>query len=144
MDTFEKIKQKIMEDPENYQYTKIGIEPLYSVSKKSKIVIVGQAPGRVAEETRLYWNDLSGDKLREWMGISREVFYESNLIAQIPMDFYYPGKAKTGDAPPRKGFAKKWHPLLLEEMPEVKTILLVGSYAQKYYLADRNKKSIVI
>lgn len=142
MDTFEKIKQKIMEDPENYQYTKIGIEPLYSVSKKSKIVIVGQAPGRVAEETRLYWNDLSGDKLREWMGISREVFYESNLIAQIPMDFYYPGKAKTGDAPPRKGFAKKWHPLLLEEMPEVKTILLVGSYAQKYYLADRNKKNL--
>ncbi len=142
MDTFDKIKKDIIKDPMNDSYTKRGIDPLYNVSKKARIVIVGQAPGRIAEETRLYWNDLSGDRLRDWMGVSREIFYESDLIAQIPMDFYFPGKGKSGDAPPRKGFAEKWHPLLLKEMPEVKTIMIVGAYAQKYYLGNKREKTL--
>lgn len=135
---FDKIKKEIMADPMNESFTKEGIPPLFKASKEARIVIVGQAPGRKAEETRLFWNDPSGDRLREWMGIDREVFYGSNRMAQLPMDFYYPGKAKTGDEPPRKGFAEKWHPLLLKEMPHVETILLVGSYSQKYYL-DKNR-----
>ena len=142
MDLFDKITKDIENDPDNLSYTKRGIGPLYKASKKAKIVIIGQAPGRIAQETRLYWNDLSGDRLREWMGISREIFFESDLISQIPMDFYYPGKGKSGDLPPRKTFAKKWHPLLLKEMPEVETILLVGAYAQGYYLADKRKKNL--
>jgi uracil-DNA glycosylase len=142
MDIYEKIKKDIMKDPMNDSYTNIGIEPLYKVSNKAKIIIIGQAPGRIAQESRLYWNDLSGDRLRDWMGVSRETFYESDQIAQVPMDFYFPGKAKSGDAPPRKGFAEKWHPLLLKEMPEIKTIILVGSYAQKYYLGDKSKKNL--
>lgn len=142
MDNLEKIKKEIMEDPFNASYTERGIEPLYNVSKQSRIVIVGQAPGRVAEETRLFWNDLSGDKLRDWMGVSREVFYESDLIAQIPMDFYFPGKRKSGDAPPRKGFAEKWHPRLLAEMPNIKLTMLVGTYAQRYYLGSKREKNL--
>lgn len=139
---FEEIKQEIMADPMNESYTEKGISPLFKASKDARIVIVGQAPGRKAEETRLFWNDPSGDRLREWMGISREEFYKTNRIAQLPMDFYYPGKAKTGDVPPRKGFAEKWHPCLLKEMPNIETILLIGSYAQKYYLDKECEKNL--
>lgn len=142
MTIFEEIKQEIMDDPMNNVYTSKGIPPLFKASKDARIVIVGQAPGRKAEETRLFWNDLSGDRLRDWMVISREEFYNTDRIAQLPMDFYYPGKAKTGDVPPRKGFANKWHPRLLEEMPDVETILLIGNYSQKYYLDKRSGKNL--
>ncbi len=139
---FEEIKQEIMADPINEAYTKLGIPPIFKASVHARIAIVGQAPGRKAEATGLFWNDLSGDRLREWLGVSREIFYSTNRIAQLPMDFYYPGKAKTGDAPPRKGFAEKWHPRLLAEMPNIEIIILIGSYAQNYYLNKRQEKSL--
>jgi uracil-DNA glycosylase len=142
MTIFEKIKQEIMADTMNRSYTTKGISPLFKASKDARIAIVGQAPGRKAEETQLFWNDLSGDRLREWMGISREEFYGTDRIAHLPMDFYYPGKAKHGDLPPRKGFAEKWHPLLLEQMPDIETIILIGNYAQKYYLDKRREKNL--
>lgn len=142
MTIFEEIKEEIMADKMNDSYTKKGIAPLFKVSKDACIAIVGQAPGRKAEETRLFWNDLSGDRLREWMGVSREEFYGTDRIAHLPMDFYYPGKAKQGDLPPRKGFAEKWHPRLLEEMPNVETIILIGSYSQKYYLDKLMEKNL--
>jgi len=139
---FEEIKQEIMNDPMNQSYTERGILPLFRASKDARIAVVGQAPGSKAEKTQLFWNDPSGDRLREWLGISREEFYKTNRIAQLPMDFYYPGKAKTGDMPPRKGFSEKWHPLLLAEMPKIETILLIGNYAQKYYLNKKCEKSL--
>lgn len=139
---FEKIKQDIMNDPMNEAFTKKGIPPLFKASKDARIAIVGQAPGRKAEETRLFWNDLSGDRLREWLGVSREEFYKTNRIAHLPMDFYYQGKAKTGDAPPRKGFAEKWHPPLLDQMPNIEIIILIGGYAQKYYLNKRCERNL--
>ena len=139
---FAEIQRAIMADPMNQEYTERGIPPLFKASEEARLVIVGQAPGRKAEETRLFWNDPSGDRLREWLDVTREAFYGSEKIAQLPMDFYYPGKAKSGDKPPRKGFAEKWHPPLLEAMPDVKTILLVGSYAQKYYLGERRKANL--
>jgi uracil-DNA glycosylase len=142
MTIFEKIKEEIMADSMNEPYTKKGIPPLFYATKEARLVVVGQAPGRKAEESRIFWNDASGDRLREWMGISREVFYGSENIAQLPMDFYYPGKGKSGDLPPRKGFAEKWHPILLKEMPKVETILLIGNYAQKYYLGKEYKKNL--
>lgn len=142
MTIFEEIKQEIMADTMNDIYTSKGISPLFKANKDACIVIVGQAPGRKAEESQLFWNDPSGDRLRDWMGISREKFYATNRIAQLPMDFYYPGKAKTGDVPPRKGFAEKWHPKLLKEMPSVETIILIGNYAQKYYLDKRCEKNL--
>ncbi|NLA85025.1 MAG: uracil-DNA glycosylase family protein [Clostridiales bacterium] len=142
MDIFEKVKQEIIADAMNISYTRKGIPPLFKASKNASIAIVGQAPGRKAERTQIVWNDLSGDRLREWMGVTREVFYGSDRIAHMPMDFYYPGKDKQGDLPPRKGFAEKWHPLLLGNMPDLETIILVGSYAQKYYLDKSREKNL--
>jgi uracil-DNA glycosylase len=136
------IKREIIADPMNDSYTRNEISPLFKASENARIAIVGQAPGRKAEKTQLYWNDLSGDRLREWMGISPEEFYGTDRIAHLPMDFYYPGKAKQGDLPPRKGFAEKWHPLLLERMPDIETIILIGSHAQKYYLGNRMEKNL--
>ncbi|WP_225744872.1 uracil-DNA glycosylase family protein [Marinilactibacillus sp. Marseille-P9653] len=142
MTIFDEIKQEIMEDPLNRAFTDRGVPPLFKASTEAIIAIVGQAPGRKAEETQLFWNDPSGDRLREWMGITREQFYTTDKIAHLPMDFYYPGKAKSGDVPPRKGFAEKWHPRLLEEMPQLETIILIGTYAQKYYLGKRREKTL--
>lgn len=134
MDKFKEIFEAIKADPQNKKYTKDGIEPLYSVHKEAKICIIGQAPGIRAQESRLFWNDPSGDRLRDWLGIDRTTFYESNKISILPLDFYFPGKRKSGDLPPRAGFAQKWHKALLEEMPEIELFILVGSYAIKYYL----------
>lgn len=142
MGAIEEIKKAIMTDTMNESFTQRGIPPLFKASKDARIAIVGQAPGRKAEETQLFWNDLSGDRLREWMGVTRETFYTTDLIAHLPMDFYYPGKAKSGDLPPRKGFAEKWHPMLLQEMPNLETIILIGTYAQKYYLGNKREKNL--
>jgi len=135
MDKLKEIFEAIKADPQNINYTKEGIEPLYSVHKEAKICIIGQAPGiRAQEESRLFWNDPSGERLRDWLGIDRETFYQSNKISILPLDFYFPGKGKSGDLPPRKGFAEKWHEQLLQQMPEIEFFVLVGSYAIKYYL----------
>ena len=134
MDKFKEIFEAIKADPQNKKYTKDGIEPLYSVHKEATICIIGQAPGIRAQESRLFWNDPSGDRLRDWLGIDRTTFYESNKISILPLDFYFPGKGKSGDLPPRAGFAQKWHKALLEKMPEIELFILVGSYAIKYYL----------
>ncbi len=136
------VKQAIMDNPQNQTYTNQNWEPLFSGSKYSKIMIVGQAPGIKAQTSGLTWNDLSGDRLRLWLGVSRETFYNPDLFAMIPMDFYYPGKGKSGDLPPRKGFAEKWHPQILKLLPNLKLIILVGSYAANYYLKDSQKKTL--
>ena len=135
----EKIKQAIMADSMNKVFTDQGIEPLFKVSPEAEIVLVGQAPGRLAQATKMVWNDQSGERLRMWLGLSRKEFYESEKIAHMPMDFYYPGTGKNGENPPRRGFAEKWHPLLLKEMSKVKTLVLIGSFAQKFYLKDKAK-----
>lgn len=134
MNKIEKITNEIETDPQNREYSKREVRPLFLADPRAKILVVGQAPGRVAERTQLTWNDRSGDLLREWMGVSREEFYDSGLIGIIPMDFYFPGTGKSGDLPPRPGFAEKWHDPLRETMPEVELTLLVGSYACRYYL----------
>lgn len=136
MPTLTQIKNAIMADPQNQTFTERGIEPLFAAPTGAKINIVGQAPGVKAEQTRLYWNDKSGDRLREWLGVDREIFYHSDLFAVIPMDFYYPGKGKSGDLPPRKGFAEKWHPRILADLPNIELTILIGQYAQKYYLPE--------
>lgn len=137
METLEDIKKAIMVDPQNQVYTERGIEPLFAAPKSARINIVGQAPGIKAQETRLYWNDKSGDRLREWMGVDYDTFYHSGYFAVIPMDFYFPGHGKSGDLPPRKGFAKKWHQPILELLPNLELTILIGQYAQKYYLHQK-------
>ncbi|AKU63036.1 uracil-DNA glycosylase [Aggregatibacter aphrophilus] len=136
MPILSQIKNAIMADPQNRTFTERGIEPLFAAPTSARINIVGQAPGVKAEQTRLYWNDKSGDRLREWLGVDRETFYHSDLFAVIPMDFYYPGKGKSGDLPPRKGFAEKWHPQILADLPNIELTILIGQYAQKYYLPE--------
>ena len=136
------IRQAIIDHPDNHSYRQKGIVPLFSVSPQAKILVVGQAPARQTHELGRVWDDPSGDRLREWMGLSRQVFYETDKIAHLPMDFYYPGKAQTGDKPPRKGFADYWHPKLLELMPNLQTTILIGTYAQKHYLGRLRKKNL--
>ena len=130
------IIRKIENDPHNRQFTQLGIKPLFTMSPEAKILIIGQAPGLKAQESKQLFHDPSGDILREWLGINRELFYDSNLIAILPMDFYYPGKTKSGDKPPRSFFAKQWHPYLIEQMPNIEITLLVGRYAQAHYISD--------
>lgn len=138
----DKIFKEIMDDEENKTYTDKGIEPLYAAPKTAKIVIVGQAPGIIAQETKIYWNDRSGIRLRKWLDVDNDTFYNSGLFGIIPMDFYYPGKGKSGDLPPRNGFADKWHQKILKTMPNVELIILVGQYAQKHYLGKESKKTL--
>ncbi|MFS9157747.1 uracil-DNA glycosylase family protein [Streptococcus gordonii] len=134
MSKIETIKQAIMADPQNKEYTDKGIEPLFAAPKTARINIIGQAPGMKTEAAGLYWKDKSGDRLREWLGVDEDTFYNSGLFAVIPMDFYFPGHGKSGDLPPRKGFAEKWHQPILELLPDIKLTILIGQYAQKYYL----------
>ena len=133
---------KIDRDEMNALLRAKGFAPVYTASAKSRIVLVGQAPGRIAQETRKPWNDASGRLLRKWLGVTDEQFYNPDLFAIMPMDFYYPGKGAHGDLPPRKEFAKTWHPKLSALMPDVRLTILVGAYAQKYYLGMRAKKSL--
>ena len=139
---FKAIAEEIRKDPENASFTKRGIDPLFYAGPECRIMIVGQAPGRVAEESGIVWNDRSGDRLREWMGIDRDTFYNSGKLAIVPMDFYFPGTGKSGDLPPRKDFADKWHPRLLELMPDLELTILVGSYATKRYLKLKSSASL--
>ena len=139
---FKAIAEEIRKDPENASFTKRGIDPLFFAGPDCRIMIVGQAPGRVAEESGIVWNDRSGDRLRDWMGIDRDTFYNSGKLAIVPMDFYFPGTGKSGDLPPRKDFADKWHPRLLELMPDLKLTILVGFYATKRYLQLKSSASL--
>ena len=137
-ETIEEIRTAIMADEANQAYTKAGIEPLFAAPTTAKINIIGQAPGLKTQEAGLYWKDKSGDRLRDWLGVDEETFYKSDKIAVIPMDFYYPGKGKSGDLPPRAGFAEKWHPQILRLLPDIELTLLIGSYAQHYYLHQKS------
>ena len=137
----DEITSSIIADPQNKDFTDRGIFPLFSAPKTARINIVGQAPGLKAEQTRLYWTDKSGDRLRDWLGVDYDYFYNSGMFAVLPMDFYYPGKGKSGDLPPRSGFAEKWHPQILENLPNIQLTLLIGQYAQKFYLSD-NKNNV--
>ena len=134
MRTIEDITKAIIADPQNKAFTEQGINPLFAAPKNPRINIVGQAPGLKTQQAGLYWKDKSGDRLREWLGVDEETFYQSGYFAVLPMDFYFPGHGKSGDLPPRKGFADKWHQPILELLPDIELTILIGQYAQKYYL----------
>ncbi|MEZ5470688.1 MAG: uracil-DNA glycosylase family protein [Marinicella sp.] len=120
-------------------YLPDGVRPVVRASVESRILIIGQAPGRKVHETGIPWNDPSGDQLRNWLGVSKDQFYNEQLFALMPMGFCYPGKGKSGDLPPRKECAPKWHPPLITQMPNIKLTLLVGQYAQNHYLSKPHK-----
>lgn len=116
--------------------------PVLRAAASARVQIVGQAPGRKVHETGIPWNDPSGDLLREWLGIDRDAFYDARRIAIIPAGFCYPGKGPSGDAPPRPECAPLWHPRLRALLPRLRLTLLVGWYAQSYYLGDRRRKTL--
>lgn len=120
----------------------LGPRPILSAHRSARIVVIGQAPGKRVHESGVPWDDLSGNRLREWMGISEREFYDKTKIALVPMGFCYPGTGKSGDLPPRKECAELWHETLLMSMPKVELTLLLGQYAHAYYLGDQRKDSL--
>ncbi len=112
----------------------LGPNPVLRAGTGARMVIVGQAPGTRVHETGIPWNDPSGDRLRGWLELDREVFYDESRIAIVPMGFCYPGRGKSGDLPPAPDCAPLWHDKLFELMPDIELVLLVGSYAQNHYL----------
>lgn len=116
-----------------------GVRPVVQASSEARVLIAGQAPGRRVHESGVPFDDPSGDRLRDWMGVSREEFYDSSKIAILPMGFCYPGTGKSGDLPPRKECAPAWREALLEQLPEVELTVVLGQYAQKYHLEDSPK-----
>lgn len=116
--------------------------PVVSASPTSKILIIGQAPGTKVHASGIPWNDASGKRLREWMGVDSETFYNTSNIAIVPMGFCYPRKGSSGDLPPRPECAPLWHQLLLHQMKEIQLTLLIGQYAQRYYLKDQAESTL--
>ena len=120
----------------------INPRPIVFADKRSKIIIIGQAPGIKVHNSGIPWDDASGKQLRKWLGVTDDEFYDVKNFAIIPMGFCYPGKGKSGDLPPRKECAPKWHESLLDEIPNVKLVILIGMYAQNYYLKKAAKRTL--
>ncbi|MBW8308747.1 MAG: uracil-DNA glycosylase family protein [Candidatus Paracaedibacteraceae bacterium] len=121
----------------------LGANPIIQLSPKAKILIIGQAPGTKAHYTNRPFNDPSGDRLREWLSLSRDQFYDEKEIAIMPMGFCYPGRnPKGGDLPPLSCCAPLWHVRTLSYLPQLQLILLVGQYSQQYYLGNKRKKNL--
>jgi len=117
-------------------------KPVLRAGVTARLLIVGQAPGRRVHDTGIPWNDPSGDRLRDWLQVSRDTFYDESRIAIIPAGFCYPGAGSGGDLPPRPECAPLWHPRLRAALPNICLTLLVGSYAQAYYLAGRRQRTL--
>jgi uracil-DNA glycosylase len=109
---------------------------------QARILIVGQAPGTRVHATGIPWNDPSGDRLRNWLQVDRETFYDERRFAIIPAGLCYPGRGRSGDLPPRPECAPLWHPRLREQLPAIELTLLVGRYAQAYYLGARRRQTL--
>ncbi|GAA4276029.1 uracil-DNA glycosylase family protein [Aquimarina mytili] len=120
----------------------LGPRPVVSAHPEAKIIIIGQAPGTKVHNSGIPWDDASGRQLRKWLDITGDLFYDETKIAIVPMGFCYPGKGKSGDLPPRPECAPLWHNSLFDQMPSLELIILIGQYAQKYYLKQLAKKSL--
>lgn len=117
--------------------------PVFRLSDTASLLIVGQAPGTKVHETGLPWNDRSGDRLRVWLGMERETFYDVSRVAILPIGLCFPGQDDKGaDLPPRPECAPLWHPRIKPLLTKIRLTLLVGSYAQAYYLKGRAKPSL--
>jgi uracil-DNA glycosylase len=120
----------------------LGPRPVVRAAATARILIVGQAPSARVHQTGIPWDDLSGKRLRAWMGVTKDVFYDASRIAIIPMGYCYPGKGKSGDLPPRRECADLWLDRLLAALPRIELTLLVGQYAQRHFLGSRCKPSL--
>ena len=120
----------------------LGIRPLIQYGANAKVVIIGQAPGRLAHESGIPWNDASGRTLRKWLDVSDTDFYNPELFSIFGMGLCYPGKGKSGDLPPVPQCAGFWHKGLISELRSDPLILLIGQYAQRYYLKEAFKGNL--
>lgn len=118
------------------QHLPHGPRPVLQMSASAKILIAGQAPGRKVHETGLPFNDASGDRLRNWLGLSRDVFYDPARLAIVPMGFCFPGTGKSGDLPPRRECAPAWRSDLLAHLPGLELTLAIGQYALAWHLPN--------
>jgi uracil-DNA glycosylase len=116
--------------------------PVFRAGRTARLLIVGQAPGRRVHESGIPWNDPSGDVLREWLALDRETFYDTSRIAIVPMGLCYPGTVDGADLPPRPECAPRWQARFRTALPSVKITLLVGSYAQQFYLGEHRKRTL--
>lgn len=116
------------------EHLPLGPRPVVQVHPAARILVVGQAPGRKVHETGIPFNDASGDRLRAWLDMSREVFYDPKRVAILPMGFCFPGTGKSGDLPPRPECAPAWRSALLSHLKSIKLTLVIGQYAQNYHL----------
>jgi len=116
--------------------------PVFQLSRKASILIAGQAPGIKVHESGIPFTDPSGDRLRDWMGVSKDIFYNANKIAILPMGFCYPGKGKSGDLPPRKECALAWRDDIIMAMPNIQLTLVIGSYAMDWHLGRTRKQNL--
>lgn len=115
----------------------LGANPVVRGTQEARLMIIGQAPGTKVHHSSVPWHDASGERLRNWLQLSSDKFYDQSLVAIMPMGFCYPGKGKSGDLPPRKECAPTWHEAILNTLPARKLTLLIGQYAQQYYLQDK-------
>lgn len=116
-----------------------GVRPVFQVGSTAKILIAGQAPGKKVHQSGIPFDDASGDRLRDWMGISKDTFYSADKIAILPMGFCYPGKGKSGDLPPRPECAIAWRARFLKQLPHIQLTLVIGQYAQSYHFPESKK-----
>ena len=114
-----------------------GVRPVVQINPEARVLIAGQAPGKKVHESGVPFDDASGERLREWMGVSREVFYDAKQIAILPMGFCFPGTGKSGDLPPRRECAPAWRDPLLAQLPRLEVTLVIGKYAQAYHMPGK-------
>lgn len=119
-----------------------GPRPVLAAGSGARLVIAGQAPGRRVHENGVPWQDPSGDRLREWLGLDHDTFYDPDQVALIPMGFCWPGTGKNGDLPPRRECAATWHHRLMPLLTEVRLTIVIGQYAHAYHLGDRRKSNL--
>ncbi len=125
------------------EHLPLGPRPVLRAAAGARLMIVGQAPGTKVHETGVPWNDPSGDRLRDWLAIDRDRFYDPARIAIVPMGFCYPGRDKNGgDRPPRPECAPTWHERLWAQLPNIELVILAGAYAQRHYLGPRAGRTV--
>lgn len=141
-DAIETLRRKIAACTVCAEHLPLGPRPIARFSATSRLLIIGQAPGTKVHLSGAPWDDDSGDRLREWLGLDKQTFYDADKIAQMPMGFCYPGRAAGGDAPPRKECAPLWHDAVLGVLPPGRLTLLVGVHAQARYLPQWKRLSL--
>ena len=136
------LENRVRQCTECRDFLPLQPRPVFQIHPQAKILIVGQAPGIRVHETGIPFNDKSGERLRDWMGIDREIFYDPKRIALLPMAFCYPGRGKSGDLPPLPQCAEKWRAPLLAMLGDIQLTLVLGQYAHAWHLAGRQKNTL--